>query len=88
MEIAITKMSSKGQIVIPMELRTDIEEGEKLLIIKNGDRIILKKSKALNKQLQEDVKFAKKTEEALKRYENNEFKTKKFEDFIKEIKKW
>ena len=28
MDVAITKMSSKGQIVIPTEMRKDIKEGD------------------------------------------------------------
>ena len=39
-----TKMSSRGQIVIPMEMRKDIQEGEKLIIIRKDNEIILKKS--------------------------------------------
>jgi len=35
--IAITKLSSKGQIVIPSEMRGDFSVGEKLVIIKNED---------------------------------------------------
>ena len=31
MEIAITKLSSKGQVVIPLELREDMKEGDKLI---------------------------------------------------------
>ena len=42
-DIAITKLSSKGQIVIPVEMRGNFSEGEKLLIIKNGEQLILKK---------------------------------------------
>ena len=37
MDISITKMSSKGQIVIPVEMRRNIKEGEKLIIIQNKD---------------------------------------------------
>jgi AbrB family looped-hinge helix DNA binding protein len=36
-EVAITKLSSKGQIVIPSHLRKDFKIGEELLIIKNND---------------------------------------------------
>ena len=43
MDVAITKMSSKGQVVIPSELREDIHEGEKLIVIKDGNRLIIKK---------------------------------------------
>ena len=44
MEIDTTKMSSRGQIVIPLEMRRDIKEGDKIIIIRRGDEIILKKS--------------------------------------------
>ena len=39
-----TKMSSRGQIVIPLEMRKDIQKGEKLIIIRKDNEIILKKS--------------------------------------------
>ena len=40
-----TKMSSKGQIVIPQSLRDelDLKEGESFAIIGNNDTILLKK---------------------------------------------
>lgn len=37
MDIAITKVSSKGQIVIPSELRGDLLERDKLVLIKSGN---------------------------------------------------
>ena len=40
----MTKMSSKGQVVIPQELREDFNEGDKLVVIRNNDQIILKKA--------------------------------------------
>ena len=88
MEFAITKMSSKGQIVIPAEMRKDIPEGEKLVIIKNGHQWIIEKSKDVLKNLKEDLEFAKRTEEALKRYEKGEFISMEFDEFIEEVKKW
>ncbi len=69
MEVAITKMSSKGQIVIPAEMRADISEGEKLLIIQNDKQIIMKKASDLDKNMAEDIEFARRTEEAWKRIE-------------------
>ena len=51
MDIAITKMSSKGQVVIPAEMRKSFQEGEKLIIIKNNGRIIMKKASDLDKNL-------------------------------------
>ena len=44
MLIDTTKMSSRGQVVIPLDMRTDIKEGDKLIVIRKEDEIILKKS--------------------------------------------
>jgi len=86
--INITKMSSKGQVVIPQEMREGIEEGDKLVIIRNGDQLILKKAEDFDKNLEDDLEFARRTEEAWKRYEKGEFIEMDFDDFIKEMKKW
>ena len=88
MDIGITKMSSKGQVVIPAEMRGDIKEGEKLVIIKNGQQLILKKASDLDKTLEGDLEFAKRTEEAWKSYEQGEFKTMDSKRFLKELEKW
>jgi len=44
MQIDTTKMSSRGQVVIPLDMRKDINEGDKLIVIRKDDEIILKKS--------------------------------------------
>ncbi|MEK6951801.1 MAG: AbrB/MazE/SpoVT family DNA-binding domain-containing protein [Nanoarchaeota archaeon] len=44
MIIDTTKMSSRGQVVIPLDMREDIKEGDKLIIIRRDNEIILKKS--------------------------------------------
>ncbi|MBS3079044.1 AbrB/MazE/SpoVT family DNA-binding domain-containing protein [Candidatus Pacearchaeota archaeon] len=86
--ISITRISSKGQIVIPLEMRGDLKEGDKLVIIKNDSQIILKKADEFSKTLEEDLEFARRTEEAYKRYERGEFKEMGFDNFIEEMKKW
>ncbi|QQG38778.1 MAG: AbrB/MazE/SpoVT family DNA-binding domain-containing protein [Candidatus Woesearchaeota archaeon] len=89
MEFDITKMSSKGQVVIPLQMRKGIKEGEKLLIIKSGEKLILKKIKELDKDLKEDLEFARRTEEAWKRYERGEFiGPMSVEQFKKRMKSW
>jgi AbrB family looped-hinge helix DNA binding protein len=88
MEIGITTISSKGQIVIPQEMRKGLKEGEKLVLIKNKKQIIMKKATDLDKNLKEDLEFARRTEEAWKSYERGEFKQMNFDKFIKEMKKW
>jgi AbrB family looped-hinge helix DNA binding protein len=88
MEIAITKMSSKGQVVIPIEMRKNIHNGEKLIIIQNGEQIILKKAGKMDKDLEDDLLFAKRTEEALKRYKAGKFTEMSSNEFDKEVNKW
>jgi len=88
MEIAITKMSSKGQIVIPSELRGDLHEGDKLVLIKSDNQFVIKKVSDFGKNLQEDIEFAKRTEEALKRIDGGKGTTLEFDDFIEDMKKW
>ncbi len=88
MEIAITKMSTKGQIVIPTEMRKDIKEGEKLILIQNKEQLIMKKASIMENNFAEDIKFAKETEEALKRIEKGKGIKMDFDEFLEEIKKW
>jgi len=86
--INVTRMSSKGQIVIPSEMRGNLKEGDEILIIKDDERIILKKAEKITEEMKEDLEFAKRTEEAWQSYERGEFIKMDFDDFIKEMKKW
>ena len=88
MNIEITRMSSKGQIVIPKKMRKGIEEGEKLVMIQNGSQIILKRAKDLDKNFEEDLEFARRTEETWKRYEKGEFIEMNYDEFLKQARKW
>ncbi len=85
--INVTKLSSKGQIVIPSEMREDLKEGDELLIIKHDHRIILKKIKRLTEEMKEDLEFAKKTEEAWQSYERGEFISQPADKFLEELEK-
>lgn len=86
--IDITKMSSRGQVVIPLDMRKDLKEGDKLVVIKNKGQIILKKASDFAENIEEDLEFARRTEEAYKRIEAGKGITMEFDDFIKEMKKW
>ena len=88
MDVGITKMSTKGQIVIPIDLRGEFDIGEKLIIIKDDKKLIIKKASELDNNLAEDLEFAKRTEEALQRIEHGKGTEMKFDDFISEMKKW
>ncbi|MEK6862506.1 MAG: AbrB/MazE/SpoVT family DNA-binding domain-containing protein [Nanoarchaeota archaeon] len=88
MNIEITRMSSKGQIVIPKDMRKNIKEGEKLIIIENGKQLVIERVKDLDDKLKEDLEFARRTEEAWKRYDKGEFKEVSGDGFLKLLDKW
>jgi len=88
MDINITRMSSKGQIVIPQEMRKNFKEGEKILIIQGGDKLILKKATDFDENLKEDLEFARRTEEAWKRIDKGEFISVDSENLFEEMDKW
>ena len=53
MEVETTKMSSRGQIVIPQDVREEVnaEEGTIFAVVGNKDTIILKKIEKPSKKL-------------------------------------
>jgi AbrB family looped-hinge helix DNA binding protein len=87
-EIGITKASSKGQIVIPHDLRGGIKEGDKLVVIRSGNQLILKKADDFDKNIEEDLEFARRIEEAYRRHEKGDFIDMDSDEFLEEMKKW
>jgi AbrB family looped-hinge helix DNA binding protein len=86
-QIDITKMSSKGQIVIPLEMRKGFKEGEKFVVIKAGNQLILKSVADFDENIEEDLEFARRTEEAWQRYEKGEFESMPMDKFLEELEK-
>lgn len=85
-QIDITKMSSKGQVVIPQELREGFSEGDKIVVIRNQDQIILKKADKFDKQIEEDLIVARRVEAAWKEIEEGKYKKMSAENFLSEIR--
>ena len=85
--IEITTMSSKGQIVIPSEMRNEFHEGEKFVVIKAGKQLILKSVEDFDENIKEDLEFARRTEEAWKEYDKGNFKSMTVYEFLAELKK-
>ena len=81
-------MSSKGQVVIPKEMRKGIKEGEKLIIIDNGRQLVIERVKDLDKNFEEDLEFARRTEEAWKDIDDGRYQTYSAEEFLKKLKEW
>ena len=88
MNIDMTRISSRGQIVIPKEIRKGFKVGERLVVIRNNGRLILKKAKDFSNNIEEDIEFAKRTEEAWKAYERGEFIEMDYDEFLDKLKKW
>ncbi|MFH1400514.1 MAG: AbrB/MazE/SpoVT family DNA-binding domain-containing protein [Nanoarchaeota archaeon] len=87
MDFAITRLSSKGQIVIPAYLRKDIEKGDEFLLVRDGNKIILKNMKRIAEDLKEDVKFAQKIDEAWHEHSKGKFGRKNRKDFLAELRR-
>ncbi len=87
-QIDITKISSKGQVVIPVSMREEFKEGDTILIIKDENSLLLKKANSLDEKFKEDLEFAKRTEEAYKRHEKGNVKSMSSDTFLKELEKW
>ena len=83
--INIIKMSSKGQIVIPIDMRKGIKEGDKLFIIQNEGKLIIKKASESDENFQEDLEFARRTEKAWKQIEEGKCKTYTLKEFKKRL---
>ncbi len=87
MDVAITKISSKGQIVIPSSMRKDLMKGDQFLIIKEDQTFIIKKITGLAKDLTEDLKFAQRVEHAWTDFEKGKFKALSAKKFLEELEK-
>jgi len=87
MQTAMTTISSKRQIVIPASLKMPFKQGDKLLIYADEENLIMRKPESI-KQLHEDLKFAKKTEESIRRMQAGKGTIMETEDFLKMLRKW
>ena len=87
--ISVSKISSKGQIVLPKSIREKFGMNDEVVFIQRGDEIILRKSTDIIEDL-EYAQFVKNSFETLKEYENSpeSFNSMDKEMFLSELKKW
>lgn len=59
LEIKTIKVSAKGQIAIPSDIRKGMKimEGEELLLVKKGDRLLIEKASKASKKFESDFNF-------------------------------
>ncbi|MGC8505288.1 MAG: AbrB/MazE/SpoVT family DNA-binding domain-containing protein [Thermoplasmata archaeon] len=87
-ETEYTKTSSKGQIVIPSNIRKklNIGKGSLLAVTAQDDLIVLKKiSSGISP---EDIKTLRLIEEAWEDIDKGKYKVLSKDDFFKELKEW
>jgi len=84
----LTKISSKGQIVIPTDLRKkmDIKEGTYFAVTAKKNMLVLKKLDT--KMKAEDLRTLKLLEEAWDDIAKGRYKVYTTKAFFKELKKW
>ena len=81
----ITKLSTKGQIVIPEKIRKDIEVGTPFTVTRKDDLIILKSVKGLTEKEQKELE---ELNEIWKDIDAGKGVTLSEEEFLKEMKTW
>jgi len=81
----VTKLSTKGQIVIPEEFRKNLEVGTPFIISKQNDLIILKKVDGLTEKEKEEMKELNKIWRDI---DNGKCESYSEEEFFEEMKKW
>jgi AbrB family looped-hinge helix DNA binding protein len=86
--VEITKASSKGQVVIPTDIRKRlrIQKGSLFVVTSRKEMILMKK---LNARISKaDLKTMKAVEEAWEDMERGRYKVLSADDFSKELAKW
>ena len=69
MLIKTIRVSEKGQIAIPREIRErmNILQGDELIIVQNDERLLIEKAPKISKKIQDDFKdIVKYSEQSLK----------------------
>jgi len=87
-QIEIAKVSSKGQLVIPQDIREKmhIKEGSMFAVASMDNTLVLKKIESPIGE--EDMKTMKRVEEAWEDIENGRYRKLSKEDFLKELEAW
>jgi AbrB family looped-hinge helix DNA binding protein len=88
MAIEITRMSSKGQIVLPLAIRQrmNLQEGEVFAVSAKDNLLVLKKVE--NSQTEEDLETLHEIQEAWKEIEGGRSRKMSSKEFLKELATW
>lgn len=94
MEIEMSKIGERGQIVIPQEFRKElnVKTGEKILLFKTDSKIVLEPVKKLKarvwQELKEDIIDAKIAEKRWEEIKEGKVVKQTKKEFLKDLEKW
>lgn len=94
MDVEISKVGERGQIVIPREFRDElhIKKGEKFLVVRSDDKLIFQQTKKLKaksiENLREDFMDMKIAEDRLNEIEKGEAVVQTKKEFLDEMENW
>lgn len=81
----ITKLSTKGQIVIPESMRRNLKEGTPFVITMKNDLIVLKIIKGLTRR---EIKEMEELDKTWKQIDTGKCNTYSEKEFFNNFKKW
>jgi len=94
MEIGVSKLGERGQIVVPQDFREElgIKRGDKFLVVKSDNKLVFQRMKDLKaktiEQLRDDLIDIKIAEDRLREIEKGECVIQTKEKFLKEMEDW
>jgi len=84
--IDVTKVSSKGQVVIPRKFRDKFKEGDNIIVIESGNNLIIKRESEADKQFQEDLVSTERIIRIWNQYKKRAYKDIDFQEFYDKTK--
>jgi AbrB family looped-hinge helix DNA binding protein len=90
MNIEIVKLSSRGQLVLPLSIRKrfGIGKGEKLVLVEKDGTVVLRPLKQIKEDLEDELYLMLKAEKGWERIEKGYVKKMGRKEFLKELSAW
>lgn len=87
----IVKLTSKGQLVIPQEIREELKlhEGDRILLFRENGTMVLRPLKLVSKEVEEEMIEMKLAAQGWKEIEEGKYKEyKNVDEFLESLWKW
>jgi AbrB family looped-hinge helix DNA binding protein len=90
MNMEIVKLSSRGQLVLPLSIRKrfGIGKGEKLVLVEKDGTVVLRPLKQIKADLEDELYLMLKAEKGWERIEKGNVKKMSRKEFLKELSAW